>query len=178
MRLYSLFRSGLLLVLLCLFIAEGKKASSGKNSCRKGMISKVTENLYVKATTFKASIPKDLIKNRRLLKKTTKKLFMKNCSVRDQLLSFYVKNVFGGLGIGSDKVYIVSAFQTLQENLSNCVSIFFEANFICMKTGLLVLRNSSLPPAFLSFEITVPCHVIISSKIASQVSQIEDSDYK
>ncbi|XP_034629388.1 interleukin-26 [Trachemys scripta elegans] len=85
------------------------------------MISKVTENLYVKATTFKASIPKDLIKNRRLLKKTTKKLFMKNCSVRDQLLSFYVKNVFGGLGIGSDKVYIVSAFQTLQENLNNCL---------------------------------------------------------
>uniref|UniRef100_A0A8C0G849 Uncharacterized protein n=1 Tax=Chelonoidis abingdonii TaxID=106734 RepID=A0A8C0G849_CHEAB len=121
MRLYSLFRSGLLLVLLCLFIAEGKKASSGKNSCRKGMISKVTENLYVKATTLKASIPKDFIKNRRLLKKTTKKLFMKNCSVRDQLLSFYVKNVFGGLGIGSDKVYIVNAFQTLQENLSNCV---------------------------------------------------------
>uniref|UniRef100_A0A8C0ILQ8 Interleukin family protein n=1 Tax=Chelonoidis abingdonii TaxID=106734 RepID=A0A8C0ILQ8_CHEAB len=113
MRLYSLFRSGLLLVLLCLFIAEGKKASSGKNSCRKGMISKVTENLYVKATTLKASIPKDFIKNRRLLKKTTKKLFMKNCSVRDQLLSFYVKNVFGGLGIGSDKVYIVNAFQTL-----------------------------------------------------------------
>uniref|UniRef100_A0A674JU28 Interleukin 26 n=1 Tax=Terrapene triunguis TaxID=2587831 RepID=A0A674JU28_9SAUR len=128
MRLYSLFRSGLLLVLLCLFIAEGKKASSGKNSCRKGMISKVTENLYVKATTFKASIPKDLIKNRRLLKKTTKKLFMKNCSVRDQLLSFYVKNVFGGLGIGSDKVYIVSAFQTLQENLSNCVKMLTQHN--------------------------------------------------
>ncbi|TFK08026.1 Interleukin-22 [Platysternon megacephalum] len=102
-------------------IVTSKKASSGKNSCRKGMISKVTENLYVKATTFKASIPKDLIKNRRLLKKTTKKLFMKNCSVRDQLLSFYVKNVFGGLGIGSDKVYIVSAFQTLQENLSSCL---------------------------------------------------------
>uniref|UniRef100_A0A8C3RI81 Interleukin-26 n=1 Tax=Chelydra serpentina TaxID=8475 RepID=A0A8C3RI81_CHESE len=113
MRPYSLFRSGLLLVLLCLFIAEGKKASSGKNSCRKGMISKVTDNLYVKATTFKASIPKDLIKNRRLLKKTTKKLFMKNCSVRDQLLSFYMKNVFGGLGFEGDKVYVVSAFQAL-----------------------------------------------------------------
>uniref|UniRef100_A0A8C3RL72 Interleukin family protein n=1 Tax=Chelydra serpentina TaxID=8475 RepID=A0A8C3RL72_CHESE len=121
MRPYSLFRSGLLLVLLCLFIAEGKKASSGKNSCRKGMISKVTDNLYVKATTFKASIPKDLIKNRRLLKKTTKKLFMKNCSVRDQLLSFYMKNVFGGLGFEGDKVYVVSAFQALQENLNNCV---------------------------------------------------------
>uniref|UniRef100_A0A8C3RK50 Uncharacterized protein n=1 Tax=Chelydra serpentina TaxID=8475 RepID=A0A8C3RK50_CHESE len=120
MRPYSLFRSGLLLVLLCLFIAEGKKASSGKNSCRKGMISKVTDNLYVKATTFKASIPKDLIKNRRLLKKTTKKLFMKNCSVRDQLLSFYMKNVFGGLGFEGDKVYVVSAFQALQENLNNC----------------------------------------------------------
>ncbi|CAM2098286.1 unnamed protein product [Caretta caretta] len=99
-------------------IVTSKKASSG---CRKGMISKVTENLYVKATTFKASIPKDLIKNRRLLKKTTKNLFMKNCSVRDQLLSFYVKNVFGGLDFGSEKVYLASAFQALQENLNNCL---------------------------------------------------------
>uniref|UniRef100_A0A452HGB5 Interleukin family protein n=1 Tax=Gopherus agassizii TaxID=38772 RepID=A0A452HGB5_9SAUR len=78
MILYSLFRSGLLLVLL----------------------------LYVHFYLFTD--------------------VSKNCSVRDQLLSFYMKNVFGGLSIGSDKVYIVSAFQTLQENLSNCVSIFFE----------------------------------------------------
>ncbi|XP_067420043.1 interleukin-26 [Emydura macquarii macquarii] len=121
MRLYSLFRAGFCLVLLGLFIVGGKKSSSGKNSCRKGMISKMTENLYVKATTFVASIPRDLIKNRRLLKKTTKTLFMKNCSVRDQLLSFYVKHVFGGLSTGSDKVYMTIAFQTLQENLSKCL---------------------------------------------------------
>ncbi|XP_006121665.2 interleukin-26 [Pelodiscus sinensis] len=120
MRQYSLCRSGFLLVLLYLF-NEVNEASSSKNSCRKGMLSKVSENLYVKATTLIASIPKDLIKNRRLLKKATKKLFMKNCSVRDQLLSFYVKNVFGGLRSGSDRVYMVSAFQTLQENLSNCL---------------------------------------------------------
>ncbi|XP_074860317.1 interleukin-26 [Carettochelys insculpta] len=120
MRPYSLFRSCLLLVLVCLFI-EDKEASSSKNSCRKEMLSKMTENLYVKATTIIASIPKDLIKNRRLLKKTTRKLFMKNCSVRDQLLSFYMKNIFGSLGNGSDRVYMLSAFQTLQENLSNCL---------------------------------------------------------
>ncbi|XP_027535647.1 interleukin-26 [Neopelma chrysocephalum] len=40
---------------------------------------------------------KDLIKTTRLLKKSTKMLFMTNCSVRDQLLSFYVKNVFSHL---------------------------------------------------------------------------------
>uniref|UniRef100_A0A8C4K3F9 IL26 protein n=1 Tax=Dromaius novaehollandiae TaxID=8790 RepID=A0A8C4K3F9_DRONO len=44
--------------------------------------------------------------------------------VRDQLLSFYVKNVFTHLGVGSERLYVISAFQALQENLSACVSIF------------------------------------------------------
>uniref|UniRef100_A0A8C0HNS5 Interleukin family protein n=1 Tax=Buteo japonicus TaxID=224669 RepID=A0A8C0HNS5_9AVES len=40
--------------------------------------------------------------------------FQTNCSVRDQLLSFYVKNVFSHLGVGSDKLYLTSAFHVLQ----------------------------------------------------------------
>ncbi|NXW06502.1 IL26 protein, partial [Fregetta grallaria] len=44
-----------------------------------------------------------------------------NCSVRDQLLSFYVKNVFNHLGVGSDKLYVISAFQVLQANMNACL---------------------------------------------------------
>ncbi|KFQ95547.1 Interleukin-26, partial [Nipponia nippon] len=121
MKVYSIFRSGRFLVLLCLFTVEGKKSPTGNHTCRKGLLSQVTENLYIKATSLKSSVPKDLIKNTRLLKKTTKVLFMTNCSVRDQLLSFYVKNVFSHLGVGNDKLYIISAFQVLQANMNACL---------------------------------------------------------
>ncbi|OXB72973.1 UNVERIFIED_CONTAM: hypothetical protein H355_006513 [Colinus virginianus] len=145
MKAYSIFRSGHLLVLLCLFTVEGKKSPTGKHTCRKGLLSQVTENLYAKATSLKSSVPKDLIKNTRLLKKTTKRLFMTkfdarlsfdvrlstpyllyfqtNCSVRDQLLSFYMKNVFSHLGMESEKLYVISAFRVLQENMNACVSM-------------------------------------------------------
>ncbi|NWX40364.1 IL26 protein, partial [Steatornis caripensis] len=121
MKVYSIFRSACFLVLLCLFTVEGKKLPTGKHTCRKGLLSQVTENLYIKATSLKSSIPKDLIKNTRLLKKTTKMLFMTNCSVRDQLLSFYMKNVFSHLGVGSEKLYIINAFQVLQANMNTCL---------------------------------------------------------
>ncbi|NXA33675.1 IL26 protein, partial [Eudromia elegans] len=121
MKTYSIFRSGRFFILLCLFIVEGKKSSTGKHTCRKGLLFQVTENLYIKATSLKSSVPKDLIKNTRLLKKTTKMLFMRNCSVRDQLLSFYVRNVFTHLGAGREKLHITSAFQALRENLSACL---------------------------------------------------------
>ncbi|KFP38147.1 Interleukin-26, partial [Chlamydotis macqueenii] len=121
MKVYSIFKSGHFLVLLCLFTVEGKKSPTGKHTCRKGLLSQVTENLYIKATSLKSSVPKDLIKNTRLLKKTTKMLFMTNCNVRDQLLSFYVKNVFSHLGVRSDKFYIISAFQVLQANMNACL---------------------------------------------------------
>ncbi|KFR06602.1 Interleukin-26, partial [Opisthocomus hoazin] len=121
MKVDPIFRSGRFLVLLCLFTVEGKKSPTGKHTCRKGLLSQVTENLYIKATSLKSSVPKDLIKNTRLLEKTTKMLFMTNCSVRDQLLSFYVKNVFSHPGVGSDKLYIISAFQVLQANMNACL---------------------------------------------------------
>ncbi|NWI82552.1 IL26 protein, partial [Dryoscopus gambensis] len=127
MKVCSIFRSGHFLFLLCLFALEGKNSPTGKHTCRKGLLSQVTENLYIKATSLKSSVPKDLIKTMRLLKKTTKMLFMTNCSVRDQLLSFYVKNVFSRLEVGSDKLYFISAFQVLQANMDACVSIFLRA---------------------------------------------------
>ncbi|NXX44617.1 IL26 protein, partial [Tricholaema leucomelas] len=46
--------------------------------------------------------------------------FQTNCSVRDQLLSFYVKNVFSHLGGRSDKLYVISAIQVLQANMNAC----------------------------------------------------------
>ncbi|NXS17955.1 IL26 protein, partial [Mystacornis crossleyi] len=121
MKVYSTFRSGHFLFLLCLFALEGKNSPTGKHTCRKGLLSQVTENLYIKATSLKSSVPKDLVKTMRLLKKTTKMLFMTNCSVRDQLLSFYVKNVFSRLEVGSDKLYFISAFQVLQANMDTCL---------------------------------------------------------
>ncbi|NXL32908.1 IL26 protein, partial [Glaucidium brasilianum] len=121
MKVYSIFRSVHFLVLLCLFTVEGKKSPTGKHTCRKGLLFQVTENLYIKATSLKSSVPKDLIKNTRLLKKTTKMLFMTNCNVRDQLLSFYMKNVFSHLGVGSDRLYVISAFQVLKANMNVCL---------------------------------------------------------
>ncbi|NXK93937.1 IL26 protein, partial [Formicarius rufipectus] len=121
MKICSIFRSGHFFFLLYLFTMEGKKSPTGKHTCRKELLSQVTENLYIKATSLKSSVPKDLIKTTRLLKKTTKMLFMTNCSVRDQLLSFYVKNVFSRLEIGSDKLYVISAFQVLQANMDVCL---------------------------------------------------------
>ncbi|NWS99265.1 IL26 protein, partial [Mionectes macconnelli] len=121
MKMCSIFRSGHFLFLLCLFTVEGKKPPTGKHPCRKEFLSQVTENLYIKATSLKSSIPKDLIKTTRLLKKSTKMLFMTNCSVRDQLLSFYVKNVFSHLEVGRDKLYVISAFHVLQVNMDACL---------------------------------------------------------
>ncbi|XP_071406069.1 interleukin-26 [Pithys albifrons albifrons] len=121
MKICSIFRSGHFFFLLCLFTVEGKKSPTGKHTCRKELLFQVTENLYIKATSLKASVPKDLIKTTRLLKKTTKMLFMTNCSVRDQLLSFYVNNVFSHLEVGSDKLYVISAFQVLQANMDACL---------------------------------------------------------
>ncbi|XP_027520873.1 interleukin-26 [Corapipo altera] len=80
---------------------------------------------------------KDLIKTTRLLKKSTKMLFMTNCSVRDQLLSFYVKNVFSRLEVGRDKLYIISAFQVLQVNMDACRTHWKCATFTHMSSLLL-----------------------------------------
>uniref|UniRef100_A0A8C9MH95 Interleukin-26 n=1 Tax=Serinus canaria TaxID=9135 RepID=A0A8C9MH95_SERCA len=142
----SIFRSGHFLFLLCLFAVEGKKSPTGKHTCRRGLLSQVTENLYVKATSLKSSVPViDFwcvhLANHYLI------CFQTNCSVRDQLLSFYVENVFSRLEVGSDKLYFISAFQVLQANMDACVSIFLRANLTLSisKTLYYNIRNLTLP---------------------------------
>ncbi|XP_027749094.1 interleukin-26 [Empidonax traillii] len=87
MKICSIFRSGHFLFLLCLFTVEGKKSPTGEHPCRKEFLSQVTENLYIKATSLKSSVPKDLIKTTRLLKKSTKMLFMHPCAPSTRLTS-------------------------------------------------------------------------------------------
>ncbi|NXO83596.1 IL26 protein, partial [Sitta europaea] len=156
----SIFRSGHFLFLLWLFVVEGKKSPTGKHTCRKGLLSQVTENLYIKATSLKSSVPKDLIKTTRLLKKTTKMLFMTNCSVRDQLLSFYVKNVFSRLEVGSDKLYFISAFQVLQENMDACLpcapSTRLMPSIKKLKRMFLKLGDQGIYKAFHELDILLP----------------------
>ncbi|XP_040401488.1 interleukin-26 [Cygnus olor] len=160
MKVYSIFRSGHFLVLLCLFTVEGKKSPTGKHTCRKGLLSQVTENLYIKATSLKSSVPKDLIKNTRLLKKTTKVLFMTNCSVRDQVLSFYVKNVFSHLEVESEKLYVISAFQVLQENMNACLpcapSTRLTPAVKNIKTTFLKLGEKGIYKAISELDILLP----------------------
>ncbi|XP_028940615.1 interleukin-26 [Antrostomus carolinensis] len=105
MKLYSVFRSGHFLVLLCLFTVEGKKSATGKHTCRKGLLSQVTENLCIKATSLKSSVPKDLIKNTRLLKKTTKILFMLPCAPSTRLTSAVKKLKKTFLKLGEKGIY-------------------------------------------------------------------------
>ncbi|NWI94456.1 IL26 protein, partial [Pitta sordida] len=160
MKICSTFRFGQFLFLLCLFTVEGKKSSTGKHTCRKELLSQVTENLYIKATSLKSSIPRDLIKTTRLLKKTTKMLFMTNCSVRDQLLSFYVKNVFSHLEVESDKVYLISAFQVLQANMDTCLpcapSTRLTSTVKKLKRMLLKLGDKGIYKAIHELDILLP----------------------
>ncbi|KAL4701229.1 hypothetical protein H8959_015233 [Pygathrix nigripes] len=65
----------------------------------------------------------DRIKNIRLLKKKTKKQFMKNCRFQEQLLSFFMEDVFGQLQFqGCKKIRFVEDFHSLRQKLSHCIS--------------------------------------------------------
>ncbi|XP_023794242.1 interleukin-26 [Cyanistes caeruleus] len=101
----SIFRSGHFLFLLCLFAVEGKRSPTGKHTCRKGLLSQMTENLYVKAASLKSSVPKDLIKTTRLLKKTTKVLFMLPCAPSTRLTSAVKKLKRMFLKLGDQGIY-------------------------------------------------------------------------
>ncbi|KAG8514198.1 Interleukin-26, partial [Galemys pyrenaicus] len=115
--------SGLLFVTLSLAIAKHKQSSFIKSCYAKGMLSQAVDSLYVKAAWLKATIPEDRIKNIRLLKKKAKKLFMKNCRFQEQLLSFFMEDVFGQLQLQVCKeINFVEDFHSLRQKLSRCIS--------------------------------------------------------
>ncbi|XP_030070687.1 uncharacterized protein LOC115477759 [Microcaecilia unicolor] len=70
--------------------------------CHKETMSQVTEYLVKRITAFKASV-------------------QKNCHVRDQLLSFYVKDVLGSIKDGTGTENMIDGFAFLKENMRNCL---------------------------------------------------------
>ncbi|XP_008587081.1 PREDICTED: interleukin-26, partial [Galeopterus variegatus] len=121
MRVNCILRSGLLFVTLSLAIAKHKQSSFTKSCYPRGSLSQAVDTLYIKAAWLKATIPEDRIKNIRLLKKKTKKLFMKNCRFQEQLLSFFMEDVFGQLQLQVYKeIHFVEDFHSLRQKLSRC----------------------------------------------------------
>ncbi|KAG3291417.1 interleukin 26, transcript variant X1 [Ictidomys tridecemlineatus] len=121
-----MLRSGLLCATLSLAIAKHQPSqSSFTQPCHsRELLSQAVDTFYVKAAWLKATIPEDRIKNIRLLKKETKKLFMKNCRFQEQLLSFFMEDVFGGLQLQICKeIGFVEDFHSLRQKLSRCVSM-------------------------------------------------------
>ncbi|XP_057599084.1 interleukin-26 isoform X2 [Hippopotamus amphibius kiboko] len=123
MRVNCILRSGLLFVTLSLTIAKRKQSSFAASCYPRGTLSQAVDTLYAKAARLKATIPEDRIKNVRLLKKKTKKLFMKNCRFQEQLLSFFMEDVFGQLQLQVCKeIHFVEDFHSLRQKLSRCIS--------------------------------------------------------
>ncbi|KAM6154221.1 interleukin-26 [Erethizon dorsatum] len=120
-----ILRSGLLCVILFLDIVKHKPSqSSFTKSCHsRQSLSQAVETLYIKAARLKATIPEDRIKNVRLLKKKTKKLFMKSCRFQEQLLSFFMEDVFDQLYLQIYKeIHFVEDFHSLRQKLRRCIS--------------------------------------------------------
>ncbi|XP_005856674.1 PREDICTED: interleukin-26 [Myotis brandtii] len=113
--------SGLLFATLSLAIAKHKQSSFTKSCHPRGTLSQAVDMLYVKTARLKATIPEDSIKNIRLLKKKSKKLFMKNCRFQEQLLSFFMEDVFGQLQVRK-AIQFVEEFHSLRQKLSRCIS--------------------------------------------------------
>ncbi|XP_006767845.1 PREDICTED: interleukin-26 [Myotis davidii] len=113
--------SGLLFATLSLAIAKHKQSSFAKSCYPRGTLSHAVDMLYVKTARLKATIPEDSIKNIQLLKKKSKKLFMKNCRFQEQLLSFFMEDVFGQLQARKE-IQFVEEFHSLRQKLSRCIS--------------------------------------------------------
>nr|CAB0000102.1 TPA: interferon 2G [Callithrix jacchus] len=123
MLVNCILRCGLLLVTLSLAIARHRQSSFSKSCYPRGTLSQAVDALHTKAAWLKATIPEDRIKNIRLLKKNTKKQFMKNCQFQEQLLSFFMEDVFGQLQLqGCKKIQFVEDFHSLRQRLSHCIS--------------------------------------------------------
>ncbi|XP_004406075.1 PREDICTED: uncharacterized protein LOC101371213 [Odobenus rosmarus divergens] len=141
MQVDCIWRSGLMFVALSLAIAKHKPSSSMKGCYPRGTLSQAVDTLYVKAAWLKATIPEDHIKNIRLLKKKTKKLFMKNCRFQEQLLSFFMEDVFGQLQLQvCREIRFVEELHSLRQQLSRCVSMHSKHELGCL---FLVVHKSA-----------------------------------
>ncbi|KAM6216416.1 interleukin-26 [Rhynchocyon petersi] len=117
-----ILRLGLLFVILTLAIAKHKQVSFAKSCRSKGTLIPAVDNLLVKVAWLKASVPEDRIKNTRLLKKKTKKLFMKNCIFQERLFSFFMEDIFAQLQLQACKeIHFVEDFHSLKQKLAHCI---------------------------------------------------------
>ncbi|XP_029453488.1 interleukin-26 [Rhinatrema bivittatum] len=84
---------------------------------------------------------------------------MKSCNVRDQLLSFYLKDVFGTLKAETGTEHMVSGFAFMKENLRNCclcASLSKEVNLIKkMKRTFHKLREKGVNKAISELDTLV-----------------------
>ncbi|KAM8980767.1 interleukin-26 [Sarcophilus harrisii] len=121
MQLNYILSFGLLFTILPLVIVESKAPHSTTGCCHKETLSGAIDSLFIKAMRFKASIPADFIKNIKLLKKKTKNLFMKNCPFREQLISFFMEDVFRDLQFPSNKeMGFIEDFRSFGKKLNLC----------------------------------------------------------
>ncbi|KAM9073642.1 LOW QUALITY PROTEIN: interleukin-26 [Megaptera novaeangliae] len=117
-----ILRSGSLFVTLPLAIARHKQSSFAASCYLRGTLSHAVDMLCVKAARLKATIPEDHVKKIQLLKKN-KKLFMKNGRFQEQLLSFFMEDVFGQLQLQvCNKIHFVEDFHSLRQKSSRCFS--------------------------------------------------------
>ncbi|XP_002918373.2 interleukin-26 [Ailuropoda melanoleuca] len=123
MQVNCIWRSGLLFAALFLAVAKPKPSSSAKGCYPRGTLFQAVDTLYVKAAWLKATIPEDHIKNILLLKKKTKKLFMKNCRFQEQLLFFFMEDVFGQLQVQvCREIHFVEELHSLRQQMNRCIS--------------------------------------------------------
>ncbi|XP_044535136.1 interleukin-26 [Gracilinanus agilis] len=123
MQVNFILSSGLLFTILPLVTVESKSLHSTSGCCHKGTLSRAIDILFIQAMRFKASLPADSIKTTKLLKKKTKNLFMKSCQFREQLLSFFMKDVLGKLQFPSNKeTGFIEDFNSFGKKLNHCFS--------------------------------------------------------
>ncbi|XP_062058445.1 interleukin-26 [Lepus europaeus] len=114
---------GWLLVTLSLAIASHKPSFITENCYSWDSLSQAVDSLYVRAAQLKATVPEDSIKNIRLLKKETKELFLTNCRFQEQLLSFFMDDVFGQLQLQALKdTDFVEDFHSFRQKWSRCIA--------------------------------------------------------
>ncbi|MBZ3888967.1 Interleukin-26 [Sciurus carolinensis] len=105
MWVHCMLRSGLLCATLSLAIAKHKPSRpSFIQPCHsRELLSQAVDNFYVKAAWLKATIPK-------------------NCRFQEQLLSFFMEDVFGQLQLQTCKeIDFVEDFHGLRQKLSHCI---------------------------------------------------------